>query len=161
MSWEQEQQVDYSAGSMAMLPVAAGPTGLLMRVQRAQRAHPRVAVLPYFLNLDFPTRQVVVEPGSARPNRQIAVVQDFACPTRQVVEEQDFVRPNLRPVAAEPGSAPSQEFVVEEQDFVRPIPELAVEHGFAHPSLLVAAEHPMGWVVALVALVAPRDLRQA
>ena len=140
--------------------VAAVPTGLVMR------AHPRIAVPPYCQQLDFPTREIVVEPGSARPNCQVAVEPGFACPTRKLVEEQEFECPNPRAVAAEPGSAPSLELVVEEQDFARPTRGLAVEpelvhpnrqpvgRDFAHPSHLVAAEHPTGWAVAPVD---PRD----
>jgi len=150
MLWE---QVDCSAGSMAMLPVAVVPMGLVMQ------AYPRVAAPLHFLNLDFPTRQVVVEQEIARPTLELAVVLDFAYPTRQVVAERGFVRPTLelavvergfvrptqRPVAVEPGSDPTLELAVGEPEIARPIPE-------------VVAEHPTCWVVALVD---PRDLEQA
>ena len=112
---------------MVMLLVAAGPTGLVMRV------HPMVAVPLYCLNLDYPMLQVVEEQDFVCPNRQLAVVQDFACP-RQVVEEQDFVYPNRQLVAA-----PSLEFVVEEPGSVRPNRQ-PVARDFAYPSPLVAAE---------------------
>ena len=136
MLWE---QVDCSAGSMAMLPVAVVPMGLVMQ------AYPRVAAPLHFLNLDFPTRQVVVEQEIARPTLELAVVLDFAYPTRQVVAERGFVRPTQRPVAVEPGSDPTLELAVGEPEIARPIPE-------------VVAEHPTCWVVALVD---PRDLEQA
>jgi hypothetical protein len=151
---------------MAMLPVAVVPTGLVMQ------AYPRVAAPLHFLNLDFPTRQVVVEREIARPTQELAVVLDFAYPTRQVVAEREiarptqelavvereFVRPTQRPVAVEPGFDPTQELAVVEREIALPIPEVVVERGSVHPTLLVVAERPTRWVVALVD---PRDLEQA
>jgi hypothetical protein len=158
--WEQERRTGYPVGSKMMRAAAAVPTGLVMRV------HPRIAVHLHCQQLDFPTWEIVVEPGPARPNRRVAAEPGFARPTRKLVEQQGVECPNPWAVAAEPGSVPSLELVVEEQDFARPTRGLAVEselvhpnrqpvgRDFAHPSHLVAAGPPTGWVVALVD---PRD----
>jgi hypothetical protein len=140
-----EQPVDYPADPMVMLPVVAVP------MNQVKQVHPTVAVPPYFLNLEHPMQQVVVELGFACPTlRPVAVEQGSAYPTGRLVEEQElgystqqvvaelgFACPTLRPVAVEQDFVPSLEFVVAELGFVR-------------PTLQPVAEHPMHWVVGLV-----------
>jgi hypothetical protein len=92
-------------------------------------------------------RLVVVGQGFAHP-RDFVVEQVLVPNQELVVGESDLVHPNQRLVVVEQVLVPNQELVVGEFDLVRSNQRLVVvEQASVDPILMVAAGHPMRWLV--------------